>query len=60
MLKYQGRLCVPSVDGLQERIPEEARRSRYSIYPSSTKIYRSLREVYLWETMKNDIAQFVS
>ncbi|WMV60095.1 hypothetical protein MTR67_053480, partial [Solanum verrucosum] len=46
VLKYQGRLCVPMVDELQERIMKEAHSSRYSIHPSSTKMYRDLREVY--------------
>ncbi|KAH0658081.1 hypothetical protein KY289_026829 [Solanum tuberosum] len=44
VLRYQGRLCVPMVDGLQERIMEEAHSSRYSIHPGSTKMYRDLRE----------------
>ena len=59
VLRYQGRLCVPMVDGLQERIMEEAHSSRYSIHPGSTKMYRDLREVYWWEGMKKDIARFV-
>ena len=46
VLMYQGRLFVPRVDGLQERIIEEAHRSRYSIHLGSTKMYRDLREVY--------------
>ncbi|KAH0781716.1 hypothetical protein KY290_001314 [Solanum tuberosum] len=33
VLRYQGRMCVPIVDGLQERIMEEAHSSRYSIHP---------------------------
>ena len=37
VLKYQGRLCVPIVDGPQERIIVKAHRSRYSIYPGSNK-----------------------
>ena len=32
VLKYQGRLCVPRVDGLHERIMEESHSSRYSIH----------------------------
>ncbi|WMV40589.1 hypothetical protein MTR67_033974 [Solanum verrucosum] len=32
------------MDGLQERIIEEAHRSRYSIHPGSTKMYRDLKE----------------
>ena len=59
VLEYQGRLCVPKVDEHQERILEEAHSSRYSIHLGSTKMYRDLREVYWWEGMKKDIAEFV-
>ena len=51
VLKYQGRLCVPKVDGLQETILEEAHSSRYSIHLSSITMYHDL---------KRDIAEFVS
>ncbi|KAH0670766.1 hypothetical protein KY290_026160 [Solanum tuberosum] len=40
VLRYQGRLCVPRVDELQDKIMEEAHSSRYSIHPGSTKMYR--------------------
>ena len=60
VLMYQGRLCVPRMDGLQERIMEESHSSRYSIHPGSTKMYRDLREVYCWEGMEKDIAEFVA
>ncbi|KAH0669077.1 hypothetical protein KY289_023570 [Solanum tuberosum] len=59
-LRYQGRLCVPCVDGLREKILEEAHNSSYSIHPGSTKMYRDLRDVYWWGGMKKDIAKFVS
>ena len=36
ILKYQGKLCVPKVDGLQERILEEAHNSRYYIHLGAT------------------------
>ena len=58
--RYQGRLCVPMVDGIQERIVEETHRSRYSIHSYSTKMYCDLREVYSWEGMKKCIAKFVA
>ena len=29
VLRYQGRFCVPSVDGIRERIMSEAHNSRY-------------------------------
>ncbi|KAH0694961.1 hypothetical protein KY285_022058 [Solanum tuberosum] len=60
VLRYQGRLCVPMVDGLQEKIMEEAHSSRYSFHPGSTKMYRDLREVYWWNGMKKGIAEFVA
>ena len=60
VLTYQGRLCVPKVDGLQERILDEAHSSIYSIHPGSTKLYHDLREVYWWEGMKKDIVEFAA
>ena len=60
VLKCQCRLCVPRVDGLQERILDEAYSSKYSIHPGSTKMYYDLREVYWWEGMKKGIAEFVA
>ena len=59
MLKYQGRLCVPRMDGIQERNMEEAHSSRNSIHPGSTKMFRNLRGVYWWEGMKKGIVEFV-
>ena len=55
MLRYQGRLCVTNVDGLRNRILEEAHGSRYSIHPGSTKMYHDFREVFWWEGLKRDI-----
>ena len=60
VLRYQGRLRVPNVDELRQHILVETHKSRYSIHPGSTKMYRVLREVYWWNEMKRDIAEFVS
>ncbi|WMV07831.1 hypothetical protein MTR67_001216 [Solanum verrucosum] len=60
VLHYQGRLCVPKVDELRQKILPEAHNSRYSIHPGATKMYRDLREVYWWNGMKRDIADFVA
>lgn len=38
-LRLQGRLCVPNVDFLRERILEEAYSLRFSIHPGATKMY---------------------
>ena len=46
VLRYQGRLCVPNVDGLRNRVIEEAHGSCFSINPGSTKIYHDLTEIF--------------
>ena len=58
VLRYKGRLCVLDEDGLRNWILKEAHGSRYSIYLSSTKMYHDLREIYWWEGLKRDIAEF--
>ncbi|XP_069148082.1 uncharacterized protein [Solanum lycopersicum] len=60
VLKYQGRFCVPRLDGLQERIMEDAHSCRYSIHPGSIKLYRESRKVYSWEGMKKYVVGFVA
>ncbi|WMV29840.1 hypothetical protein MTR67_023225 [Solanum verrucosum] len=60
VLRYEDQLCVPDVDGLREKILEEAHISWYSSHPGATKMYRDLREVYWWKYMKKDIAIFVA
>ena len=59
MIMYQGRLRVPRIDGLQERILEEAHSYRYFVHPGSTKKYRDLREEYWWEGMKKDMSSML-
>ena len=39
---------------------EEAHSSGYSIHSDPTNMYHDLREVYWWEAMKKDIAEFVA
>ena len=48
------------VGELRQHILAEAHNSRYSIHPGATKMYRDLREVYWWNGMKRDTADFVS
>ncbi|XP_070050022.1 uncharacterized protein [Nicotiana tomentosiformis] len=59
-LRYQGRLCVPNVDGLRERIMIEANAFRYSVHPGSIKMYHDLKEIYWWNDMKMNVADFVA
>ena len=48
------------MDGLRYQVLEEAHRSRYSIHSGLTKMYHDLREIYWWEGLKRDIAEFVA
>ena len=44
VLRIKGRVCVPRVDDLIHTILTEAHSSGYSIHPSSTKMYRDLKQ----------------
>jgi hypothetical protein len=50
---------VPKDSAIKREIMEEAHHSPYTVHPSSTKMYRDLREVYWWNNMKREIAHFV-
>nr|XP_016454348.1 PREDICTED: uncharacterized protein LOC107778573 [Nicotiana tabacum] len=60
VLRIGDKLCVADVDGLRHVILEEAHNSKYTIHPESTKMYHYLKQYYWWESMKKDIANFVS
>ncbi|XP_070055188.1 uncharacterized protein [Nicotiana tomentosiformis] len=60
VLRIQGWICVPNVDGLHELIREEANSSWYSIYSGAAKMYQDLRQHYWWRRMKKDIVGFVA
>ena len=60
VLHYQGRLCVPDVGELRQKILVEAHNSIHSIHQGFTKMYHDLREVYWWNAMYRDTAYFVN
>ncbi|XP_070009721.1 uncharacterized protein [Nicotiana sylvestris] len=60
LLRMQGRICEPNVDGLWELILGEAYSSWYSIHPGAAKMYQDLRRYYWWRRMKKDIVGFVA
>ena len=60
VLCYQGRLYVLDVGKLRKHILAEVHNSRYSIHPGATNMHFNLREVYWWNGMKMDIADFMS
>ena len=60
LLRYQGRLYVPNIDGLSNFMLEEDHVSRNSIYLGSTNMYHDLMEVFWWQGLKKDIVEFVA
>lgn len=39
LLRFQGRICVPSIANIQREILDEAHTMPYSIHPGATKMY---------------------
>ena len=58
-LQFLGRLCVSCDAQLKEEIFDQAHRSRFSIHPGGTKMYRDLRRIYWWKGMKREVAMYV-
>jgi len=48
------------VDGILERIMAESHTSRYSVHPGFKNMYYDLKEVYWWNDMKRNVADFVA
>jgi hypothetical protein len=60
LLCYNGRICVPNVKELKDKILHEAHESAYSIHPGGNKIYHDLKATYVWYVMKRDVAEYVA
>ena len=60
VLRYQGRFCVPTVNGLRNRILEEAHGFCYSIHTGSKNMYHDLRKVFWLKGLKKEITEFVA
>jgi hypothetical protein len=60
VLWYKGRICVPSIKELKDKILHEAHESTYSIHPGGNKIHHDLKATYWWYGMKRDVAEYVA
>jgi hypothetical protein len=60
VLWYKGRICVPNVKELKDKILHEAHESAYSIHPGGNKMYHDLKATYWWYGMKTDVAEYVA
>jgi hypothetical protein len=60
VLWYKGRICVPNVKELKDKILREAHESAYSIHPGGNKMYHDLKATYWWYGIKMDVAKYVA
>jgi hypothetical protein len=60
VLWYKGRICVPNVKELKDKILHEALESACSIHPEGNKMYHDLKTTYWWYGMKRDIIEYVA
>jgi hypothetical protein len=60
VLWYKGKICVPNVKELKDKILREAHESTYSIHPGGNKMYHNLKATYWWYGMKRDVAEYVA
>jgi hypothetical protein len=60
VLWYKGRICVPNVKELNDKILNEAHESTYSIHPRGNKMYHDLKATYWRYGMKRDVAEYVA
>ncbi|KAD5318337.1 hypothetical protein E3N88_18283 [Mikania micrantha] len=54
-----GRVWIPPTCSLKTDLMEEAHKSKNSIHPGATKMYRDLQVNYWWPGMKRDIVKYV-
>nr|GEW63295.1 hypothetical protein [Tanacetum cinerariifolium] len=59
-LCLHGRSWLPCYGDLRTVIMHESHKSKYSIHPSSEKMYQDMKELCWWLNIKADIATYVS
>jgi len=60
ILQFHDRVCVPGNWRLRKYILEEGHKSRFSIHPGMTKMYKDLKQSFWWNGKKTDVANFVA
>ncbi|KAJ9538070.1 hypothetical protein OSB04_030803 [Centaurea solstitialis] len=59
LLTRYGRVWVPVSCEARQTLLDEAHKSKFSIHPGATKMYRDLRTDYWWPGMKRDVAKYM-
>lgn len=59
MVRLKQNIVVPDQYGLCELILKEAHHATYMAHPGVQKMYADLKQIFFWEGMKKDVANFV-
>ncbi|GJZ24350.1 putative reverse transcriptase domain-containing protein [Tanacetum coccineum] len=59
-LCLNGKSWLPCYGDLRTVIMHESHKSKYSIHPSSKKMYQDMKKLYWWPNIKANIASYVS
>jgi hypothetical protein len=60
VLWYKGRIYVPNIKELKDKIFREAHEVTYSIHPGGNKLYQDLQATYWWYGMRRDVVEYVA
>ena len=58
-IRCRGRVLVPQLTDLREKIVREFNYSHFVVHPCGTKMYHDLRHQYYWSIMKRHVGDFV-
>jgi len=60
ILRFRERVCVPGNGLLRKMLLDEGHKSRLSIHPSMTKMYKDLKATFWWTGIKINVADYVA
>jgi len=60
ILHFRERVCVARSPVLRKMLLKERHKSRLSLHPGMTKMYKDLKATFWWTGMKKDVANYVA
>ncbi|KAI3821819.1 hypothetical protein L1987_09392 [Smallanthus sonchifolius] len=59
IMRFDQRIWIPKFGEIQEKVLNEAHKSKYSMHPGAKKMYKDLKTHYRWPNIKSSIAQYI-
>ena len=60
ILRFRERVCVPRSRVLRKMLLDEGHKSRLSIHPGMSKMYKDLKATFWWTGIKTDVIDYVA